>query len=61
MMLPCLPKKAKRLLELCCRVVEGLFLGEDTQGDLRTMILREVDEHHKVTRELIEMRCPVVH
>ena len=22
--------------------------------------MREVDEHHKVTRELIEMSCPVV-
>ena len=24
------------------------------------IIMKEIDEHHKVTRELIEMSCPVV-
>ena len=28
------PKKVKRLLELCCRIVEGLFVGEDAHGGL---------------------------
>lgn len=56
----CFLKKVKRLLELYCRIVKGLIVGEDVYGGLRIMIMSEVDEYYKVIREFIEMSFFVV-